>query len=118
MRRVADRTERRAAPPAQRQPGGPRTLAMPANRYVSAGPAHDTDQTDVAPAPVGSLALELGVPVALLSRRQGRRWSLAAWSLHIGILAMMRIRFRYQLSGVAYGSFLDLERIVPRRWAR
>lgn len=67
---------------------------------------------------VGSLALELGAPAALLSRRLGRGWSLAAWSLHAGIFAIMRIRFRYQLAGVAYGSFLDLERLVPGRWVR
>jgi len=66
---------------------------------------------------VGSLALELGAPVALLSRRLGRAWSVAAWSLHVGILAMMRIRFRYQLSGAAYASFLDIERIAGRRWS-
>jgi len=66
---------------------------------------------------VGSLALELGAPVALLSRRLGRAWSVAAWSLHVGILAMMRIRFRYQLSGAAYASFLDMERIAGRRWS-
>jgi hypothetical protein len=65
---------------------------------------------------VGSLVLELGAPVALVSRRLGRAWAVAAWSLHVGILAVMRIRFRYQLSGVAYASFLDLERVVGRRW--
>lgn len=62
-------------------------------------------------------ALELGAPVALLTRRLGRGWSLTAWSLHMGILVTMRIRFRYQLAGVASDS-LDLERLVPSRWAR
>jgi hypothetical protein len=30
----------------------------------------------------------------------------------LGILALMDIRFRYSLSGVAFAPFLDLERVV------
>jgi hypothetical protein len=32
--------------------------------------------------------------------------------MHWGILALMNIRFRYQLSGAAFAPFLDLDRAV------
>jgi len=66
----------------------------------------------------GSLLLELGAPVALLDRRLGRAWSVAAWSMHVGIKAIMRITFRYQLSGITYAPFFDLERLLPPIAAR
>lgn len=49
-----------------------------------------------------ALAVELGAPLALLDRRIGRLWSAAAWSMHVGIRALMRITFRHQLSSVPY----------------
>ncbi|MDQ3738972.1 MAG: hypothetical protein M3337_07365 [Actinomycetota bacterium] len=60
----------------------------------------------------GSLLLELFAPIALLDRRLGRVWSLAAWSMHVGIKVIMRLTFRYQLSGVTYAPFFDVERLV------
>jgi len=59
---------------------------------------------------VGSLAVELGAPLALLDRRLGRAWAGAAFGMHWGIKAVMGITFRYHLSGAAYTSFL--------RWPR
>ena len=66
----------------------------------------------------GSLLLELLAPVSVLSRHLGRRWSLVALGLHWGILVVMRITFRYQLSGLAFGSTVDLERLVARMRSR
>lgn len=66
----------------------------------------------------GSLLLELGAPLALVDRRLGRAWSVAAWSMHVGIKAIMRITFRYQLSGITYAPFFDLERLLPPIAAR
>lgn len=62
---------------------------------------------------IGSLALEIGAPLALVNRRIGRLWALAAWSMHVGIKAIMRITFRYQLAGVAFAPFFDVERLIP-----
>ncbi len=68
---------------------------------------------------LASFALELGAPFALLSRRVGRAWSIAVWAFHLGVLALMAIGFAYQLSGVAFASFFDLERLrLGRRRAR
>ncbi|MDQ3154779.1 MAG: hypothetical protein M3R63_24635 [Actinomycetota bacterium] len=66
---------------------------------------------------VGSLVVELGAPLALVDRRVGRVWALATLGLHWGILAVMGIRFRYQLSGVAFAPWFDVERPLTRRRA-
>ncbi len=60
---------------------------------------------------VVSLAAELGAPLALAHRRLGRLWAVGAFGMHWGILAVMGIRFRYQLSGAAFLSWFDLERL-------
>lgn len=65
---------------------------------------------------VGSLCIELFAPLALLNRRVGWLWAVAAFGLHWGILAVMHIRFAYQLSGVMFLSFFPLERALD--WAR
>jgi len=59
---------------------------------------------------IGSLAVELGAPLALLDRRLGRVWALAAFGMHWGILFVMDIKFRYQLSGLIFAPFFDVER--------
>jgi hypothetical protein len=61
---------------------------------------------------VTSLAIELGAPLALVDRRLGRLWALGAFGMHWGILAVMGIRFRYQLTGVAFASWFDFERVL------
>lgn len=58
-----------------------------------------------------SLALELLAPVALVHPVVGRLWAVGAFSMHWGIKAIMGITFRYQLSGVAYASFVPWERL-------
>lgn len=50
----------------------------------------------------GSLLMELAAPLALINPRAGRLWSVGAWSMHLGIKLIMKITFRYQLSGVPY----------------
>lgn len=67
---------------------------------------------------VTSLAVELGAPAALLGRRTGRLWALGALGMHWGILAVMDIKFRYQLTGVAYASFFDAEKLLRPLVAR
>ncbi len=59
-----------------------------------------------------SLIMELAAPVALLGDRVGRWWSFAAFSFHLGVLALMAINFPYPLSFVAYASFFHVERVL------
>lgn len=66
---------------------------------------------------VGSLATELLAPLTLLDRRVARAWAAGAFGMHWGIKAIMGITFRYQLTGVAYTSFLPTERLAdPATW--
>lgn len=63
------------------------------------------------PLAVLSLALELGAPACFCFRRAGRLWAAAAWSFHVGVLALMAIAFPYALSGVAFAPFFRVERL-------
>ncbi len=62
---------------------------------------------------VVALLVELGAPLAMADRRLGRVWVAAAYGMHWGILAVMGITFRYQLSGVAFASWWPVERVLP-----
>jgi hypothetical protein len=62
------------------------------------------------PMAVATMVIELGAPLALLSDKAGRWFSVAAWSFHAGIVAMMMIVFPYQLSFIAFAAFWPLER--------
>ena len=68
---------------------------------------------------IGTLVLELGAPLALLDKRLAYLWVLGAFPMHWGILFIMGIEFPYQLSGLAFASFFQLERVAswlrPRR---
>ena len=64
---------------------------------------------------VGSLALELFAPLALLNRRVGRFWSMNAFLMHWGIYFVMGITFEYQLTGVIFAPFFRLERLLELR---
>jgi hypothetical protein len=70
--------------------------------------------------PMGLLTLvvELGAPVALIGRRWAAAWSVAAWTFHLGIFALMWISFVYPLSLVAFAPFFRIERPVERLLAR
>ncbi len=61
---------------------------------------------------VGSLAVELGAPLALLDRRAGRVWAVSAFGMHWGIRLIMSIKFRYQMSGVSFVSWFEPERLL------
>lgn len=54
--------------------------------------------------------IELGAPIALFGRRLAIAWCLAAWSFHVGVVALMAIPFPYQLSLIAYAPFVEVER--------
>lgn len=58
----------------------------------------------------GTLLLELGAPVALLHRRAGIIWSLLTWAMHWGIFFMMGILFRFQMSGMVFLPFFEVEK--------
>jgi len=61
-----------------------------------------------------SLFLEVAAPLALLGRRIAKVWCVAAWSFHVGVLAVMAIMFHYPVLGVAYASFFAVERLGER----
>ncbi|MGI8804922.1 MAG: HTTM domain-containing protein [Thermoleophilaceae bacterium] len=63
---------------------------------------------------VGSLALELGAPLALVNGRLARFWAMNAFLMHWGIYFVMGIRFRYQLAGVMFASYFEPEQAVRR----
>jgi len=70
---------------------------------------------------VMSIGLELGAPIALLGGRVGRRWALAAWGFHVGVILLMNIWFPYPVLGFAFLPLLEVERPVVRlldRWRR
>jgi vitamin K-dependent gamma-carboxylase-like protein len=61
---------------------------------------------------IGSLVLELGAPAVLLSGVLSRWWVVGALLMHWGIFFLMGILFEYHLSGLAFASFFDLERLA------
>jgi hypothetical protein len=65
---------------------------------------------------LGSLALELGAPLATVHPKAGRLWALSTFGMHWGIRAIMGIRFRYQLCGAAFAPWFALE--APLRLIR
>jgi hypothetical protein len=54
------------------------------------------------PFAVGSLVVELGAPLALVSRRAAIVWSTAAWTMHATIAATMAVVFIYPLVLLAF----------------
>jgi hypothetical protein len=63
-----------------------------------------------------TVLLELGGPVLLLWPRLARIWALGLYGFHVGVLASMAIAFPYPLSGIAFGSLFECERIWRWRW--
>lgn len=61
---------------------------------------------------LGSLVMELAAPLALLGRRLSRFWAFGAFQMHWGIYFLMKIKFRYQLLGLIFASFFDLDRAL------
>lgn len=54
---------------------------------------------------IATLIIELGAPAALVNRRAGQLFSVAAWGMHLGIRVIMGIKFPYNTSAVAYIPF-------------
>jgi predicted DCC family thiol-disulfide oxidoreductase YuxK len=65
---------------------------------------------------IGTMIIELGAPFALAGKRIGVAWVVLTWLLHWGIFFIMGIRFRYQMSGIIFLSFFDLEK--PYHWIK
>jgi hypothetical protein len=66
------------------------------------------------PFAIATVLVELGAPIALLSRRWRGPWAVAAWAFHVGIAALMWISFPYPLVGLAYAPLFRVERLVER----
>jgi Vitamin K-dependent gamma-carboxylase len=65
-----------------------------------------------------TMALELLGPLALFHPRAGRLWVLGVYGFHVGVLATMAIAFPYPLSGIAFLSFFEAERLWQWRGLR
>lgn len=59
-----------------------------------------------------SIVVELSAPVALFGGWWRNGWVIAAWSMHIGVLATMAVGFPAPLLGVAFAPFFPLERLL------
>ncbi|WP_434046465.1 MULTISPECIES: HTTM domain-containing protein [Sorangium] len=70
------------------------------------------------PLALASLAMELGAPLALFSRRIAVVFCGAAWLFHLGVLLTMAILFPYPLLGIAFAGFFELEKMRDLRRPR
>ncbi|WP_437877706.1 HTTM domain-containing protein [Sorangium sp. So ce513] len=70
------------------------------------------------PLALASLAMELGAPLALFSRRVAVVFCAAAWLFHLGVLLTMAILFPYPLLGIAFAGFFELEKMRDLRRPR
>ncbi len=58
-----------------------------------------------------TFVLELGAPLALLKRKYGMIWAVSTWMMHWGIFFIMGISFRYQMTGLIFLAFFDIEKL-------
>lgn len=65
-----------------------------------------------------TIMIELAAPVALLGGRIRTVWVLAAWLMHLGVLAFMLIGFPLPLSFVAFAPLYRVERLWTDRPVR
>ncbi|MCP1386507.1 hypothetical protein [Runella salmonicolor] len=56
-----------------------------------------------------TMIVELGAPFALIKPKIAMTWAVMAILMHIGILLVMNITFRYQLTGAMFACFFPLE---------
>jgi hypothetical protein len=61
---------------------------------------------------VGTLIIELGAPLVMLSGWLAAIWIPAALGMHWGIEIIMGIDFPYQLYGMAFTPFIPLDRVI------
>lgn len=66
-------------------------------------------------AAAATIVIELGAPVALLGGRIRTAWVLAAWLMHLAVLAFMLIGFPFPLSFVAFAPLYRVERLWTDR---
>jgi uncharacterized membrane protein (DUF485 family) len=71
-------------------------------------------------AAAATIVIELAAPVALLGGRIRTVWVVAAWAMHLAILALMLIAFPMPLFGVAFAPLYRIERVWTDRpgWMR
>ena len=65
-----------------------------------------------------TVVIELAAPVALLGGRIRTAWVLAAWLMHLGVLAFMLIGFPFPLVFVAFAPLYRVERLWTDRPVR
>jgi hypothetical protein len=58
-----------------------------------------------------SLGLELVGLVAIWHPRLALPWALGLWGFHVGVLASMAIAFAYPVSGIAFASLFQCEKL-------
>jgi predicted DCC family thiol-disulfide oxidoreductase YuxK len=63
-----------------------------------------------------TMIVELGAPFFIWNKYARMGWALLTWSMHWGIFFIMGITFRYQMSGLIFLSFFDVEKAGP--WLR
>lgn len=63
---------------------------------------------------LGSLILEACAPLFLVDRRLAKLWAVGTFGMHWGIYFVMKIKFRYQMTGLIFASFFDLDRLLAR----
>lgn len=61
---------------------------------------------------IGTLLVELMAPIFLLNKTLSRLWAVSALAMHWGIYFTMRIKFRYQMTGLIFASLFDLDRLL------
>jgi len=61
-----------------------------------------------------TLVLELGAPLALVHRYAGVTWAVGIFAMHVGIAGAMNVVFPYPSFGLAFLSFLPVERLLRR----
>ncbi len=59
---------------------------------------------------IATFVLELGAPLFALHRRTAQIWAVSTWLMHVGILIIMGIKFRYQLSFIMFLPFFPVEK--------
>jgi hypothetical protein len=93
-------------------------LAYDALRKIELGSVHSPVAAWLASHPsllnvlaIFTLVVELGAPLALLTRRTRIAWALFAWSFHAGILMTMAIFFAYPLTFIPFAALFEVERV-------
>lgn len=61
-----------------------------------------------------TIVVELGAPLALLGRRWALVWVVLVMGFHWGVLALMMIGFPYQMCGIGFACFFEVERLGDR----